>query len=150
MGSFSSSPGRPVNGGLDAAGAKQDGVKKLFGNHGQRRGLADTDSEMKDNQDLATNPEGCNKARELLRKAPEDVPKYLLFNLENDKEERHDVARQFPEIVEELAAKLEAYKKEYVPEADEDVCANNKISTTDFGPTRLPWCTDARVLVVYE
>jgi hypothetical protein len=55
--------------------------------------------------------------------------------------------------VKELAAKLEAYKKEYVPEADEDVVLyqNNKISKTEFGPTRLPcWCTDARMLVLYE
>lgn len=85
-----------------------------------------------------------------LRLEPDKEPLYLLFNLEHDKEERHNVAEMFPEIVKELAEKLQAYKKEFVPEAAEKESCPFKIAQTEMGATWLPWCNDARRLVVYE
>jgi hypothetical protein len=77
-----------INSGLGRVVLRQSGAKKRFGDHGQC-GLSDdcTDSKIGDNQDLVMNPEGRNKAQELRHKTPEDEPNYLLFNLENDKEE---------------------------------------------------------------
>lgn len=117
------------------------------------RDLEDQDGDAKEQEekdiyrDEARIPEGCTNNRELA----DDEPFYLLFNLKNDKEERHNVAVQFPEVVRELSEKLEAYKEEFVPEADERECPNERIAETpNFGATRLPWCTDSRILVVYE
>ena len=84
------------------------------------------------------------------RQVPDEEPLYLLFNLELDKEELHNVADLFPEIVRELVEKLESYKKEFVPEATEKESCTFEIAQTEMGATWLPWCNDARRLLVYE
>jgi arylsulfatase A-like enzyme len=84
------------------------------------------------------------------RQMPDEESFYLLFNLELDKEELHNVADLFPEIVKELVEKLEAYKREFVPEAAEKDACTFEIAQTEMGATWLPWCNDARRLLVYE
>ena len=45
----------------------------------------------------------------------EPVPSLRLYDVIADPEERHDVAKYFPEIVDEMLAKLAAYNKTAVP-----------------------------------
>lgn len=65
---------------------------------------------------------------------------YLLFDLENDPNEQHNVASQFPEIVQSLVEKLKEYQKTYLPPQPEDPnCPFTGFVNTSMGPT---WYVD--------
>eukprot|EP00543_Licmophora_paradoxa_P005312 CAMPEP_0202454712 /NCGR_PEP_ID=MMETSP1360-20130828/12377_1 /ASSEMBLY_ACC=CAM_ASM_000848 /TAXON_ID=515479 /ORGANISM="Licmophora paradoxa, Strain CCMP2313" /LENGTH=84 /DNA_ID=CAMNT_0049074099 /DNA_START=46 /DNA_END=297 /DNA_ORIENTATION=- len=74
-----------------------------------------------------------------------DNSKYKLYNLELDRLEQHDVASQFPHVVEELAIKMEEYKATFVPEPEEKHCPghdtpnSHKVITPTFGAAWMPW-----------
>ncbi|CAJ1933670.1 unnamed protein product [Cylindrotheca closterium] len=73
----------------------------------------------------------------------ENESNYLLFDLENDPNEQHNVASQFPEIVESLVDKLREYQKTYLPPQPEDPsCPFTGFVNTSMGPTWMPWCNE--------
>jgi len=75
---------------------------------------------------------------------------YLLFDIEHDPGEQHDLASERPVLVQMLQAKLRDYQQHYVPpmqDYDPDCGPFRGITnTSEFGPTWEPWCSQ---VVVY-
>lgn len=86
-----------------------------------------------------TNTEAAGHQRQRQRQQQENES-YLLFDLENDPNEQHNVASQFPAIVQSLVEKLKEYQKTYLPPQPEDPsCPFTGFVNTSMGPT---WYVD--------
>ena len=81
---------------------------------------------------------------------------YLLYDLEKDPMEQHNVALDHPDIVEQLRTLLQEYQATYVPPQplnphcpfpgwNSDILNNSR-----FGPTWRPWCSNSSKIVVYS
>ena len=77
---------------------------------------------------------------------------YMLYNLELDQGEHHDVSSEFPEVVLFLRARLIDYQRSYVAPIDDDpTCPFNGLPDMNgFGPTWMPWCQGASEVRVYQ
>ena len=76
----------------------------------------------------------------------------MLFDLEHDREERHNVAAENLGRVAELRAKLELYKATGIPQATNDPkCPALPPFEQDpqVGPVWAPWCASASEVVFY-
>jgi arylsulfatase A-like enzyme len=76
---------------------------------------------------------------------------YLLYNLNTDPSEQHDVSEGFPVLVQIMQQKLREYQKSYVPPIENDPSCPfpGSFNTTQFGPACLPWCSGSSEIVFY-
>jgi arylsulfatase B len=68
---------------------------------------------------------------------------YLLFDLVADPSETHDVAKEHPDVVQQLMQRLQEYHKTYVapgPDTDPNCVFKGLMNTTQFGSVWNPWC----------
>jgi len=76
---------------------------------------------------------------------------YLLFDLDNDPNEANDLSRQNPFLVDLLRLKLQHYHESYVAPISEDpTCHFHFTNISNFGPTWMPWCSNASRVIVYN
>jgi arylsulfatase A-like enzyme len=77
---------------------------------------------------------------------------YLLYNLESDPAEAHDVSDDYPVLLQILQAKLRDYQKSFVPPSENDPSCPfpGAFNSTQFGPVCLPWCSKSSEIVVYS
>jgi arylsulfatase B len=77
---------------------------------------------------------------------------YSLYDLSKDPEEKHDIAKENPVVLQLLQSKLREYQKNYVPPMpDSDPsCPFPGLTKDDiFGKVWTPWCDGAKEVVVY-
>lgn len=68
---------------------------------------------------------------------------YLLFDLVADPSETRDVAKDHPDVVQQLMGRLQEYHKTYVapgPDTDPNCVFKGLMNTTEFGWVWNPWC----------
>jgi arylsulfatase A-like enzyme len=72
---------------------------------------------------------------------------YLLFDLDTDPGEQHDLADKLPIVVQILQAKLKQYQETFVPpiQNDPNCPFYGATNTSDIGPTLRPWCSELHV-----
>ena len=84
-------------------------------------------------------------------KGGEDID-YLLFDLDNDPSETHNVALENPLIVQMLQNKLRHYQKSFVPPNEDPSCIfpdADFFSSDIFGLAWKPWCSNASEVIIY-
>ncbi|CAB9514428.1 Arylsulfatase I [Seminavis robusta] len=77
---------------------------------------------------------------------------YSLYDLAQDPNEQHDVAKANPSMVRKLQAKLRHYQETYVPpqpNQDPSCPFPGPTHTEEFGLVCTPWCDKAQEIVVY-
>ena len=78
--------------------------------------------------------------------------RYSLYDLVQDPQEQHDVAKRYPNVVTMMQAKLRRYQETSVPpQSDSDAsCPFAWGQSKDYGPVCVPWCEKAQEMVVYN
>jgi hypothetical protein len=85
-----------------------------------------------------------------------DDSDYLLFNLEQDPEEKVNVIDKYPVVFQLLRKKLQQYQESFVPPQppmpwNDTTCDfHGPTHTSEFGPTWLPWCKSSTEFVFYQ